>query len=110
MRKPWGNYFNLVTGGEWLLKKITVDPNEMISLQLHGHRDEIWIIVEGKGLAQLGDYKFPIKPFEVVRVSKNKKHRIINNTEDPLVLIELQYGDIIDEDDVKRFDDKYGRE
>lgn len=107
--KPWGSYINLLQEPNFLVKKILVDINEEISYQSHNFRDEHWILVEGNlevingtstKLLQENDYEF---------IKRKSKHRIRNIGKKTAVMIEIQFGDKIDEKDIKRYDDKYGR-
>ena len=112
MKKPWGSYKVLSKCDGYLVKTITIKPYQSISLQSHKHRDEVWTIVKGSATIDIGD--FEVSPFiiweqDTFRVERGTKHRISNDTNNDLVLVEVQFGDILDENDITRFEDKYGR-
>ena len=107
--RPWGSWEVLESSPEFCVKKITVAPESMLSLQLHNHRDEHWIFVEGEAIVTLGDNVFTKKANESVYVPCEVKHRVYNNTKKETIFIEIQTGKHLDEDDIVRFDDKYGR-
>ncbi len=90
-------------------KKICVNPHAQLSLQLHHHRAEHWIIAEGEGVVTLGDKKINVKKDDAVYIPVETKHRIQNDSSHNLTFIEVQTGDFLDEDDIERFEDIYGR-
>jgi len=109
VHRPWGFYESLEEGNSWQIKKIVVNPGASLSLQLHNHRSEHWIVVEGNAKVEVNkDIKFLSKN-ESIYVPIESKHRLSNPSEIPLVLIEVQTGDYLGEDDIVRFDDIYGR-
>ena len=107
--RPWGTWEVLEASNNYCVKKITVNPDNILSLQLHHHRNEHWIIVEGEALVTLGDDVFTRKADESVYIPQETKHRIQNNTDKDMVFIEVQTGENLDEDDIVRLEDKYGR-
>ncbi len=113
--RPWGSYTELDRGQRYRIKKITVNPGEMLSLQLHYHRSEHWVVVKGTAKVILEDNNGNLQEIyvtegESIYVPKTRKHRIINPGKIPLEIIEIQVGEYIEEDDIVRFDDKYKRE
>ncbi|ADY73997.1 mannose-1-phosphate guanylyltransferase/mannose-6-phosphate isomerase [Desulfurobacterium thermolithotrophum DSM 11699] len=113
--RPWGSYTELEKGDRYRIKRITVKPGEALSLQLHYHRSEHWIVVKGTAKVVLEDEKGELKEFfihenESIYVPKTKKHRLINPGKVPLEIIEVQVGEYVEEDDIVRFDDRYCRE
>ena len=107
--RPWGTW-EVIDGGEnFCVKKITVFPQGKLSLQLHHHRAEHWIIVKGEAVVTLGDEKFVKKANDAIYIPVETKHRIQNETSENVVFIEVQAGDSLDENDIVRFDDIYGR-
>ena len=109
VEKPWGFYKTFISEGEYLLKKIYINPGEELSEQSHNHRDEHWIIVSGK-VTILSDEKMQEKEKnDHIFIGRNTKHKIINNEEQPAVIIEVQTGVILSEDDIIRYNDKYKR-
>ncbi len=107
--RPWGFFINLYENEKFKVKKILIKPGEELSLQLHHHRDEHWICVSGEGVITLGDKELVLKRDEHVFIPKETKHRAKNSKGDPFIFIEVQVGDYFGEDDIVRFEDKYGR-
>lgn len=108
--RPWGWYDSLENKPGFQVKHIFVNPNSSISLQRHKHRSEHWTVVKGKGLITLGEEKFQLSENESVFIPKETVHRLENNSEDPVEIIEVQYGSYLGEDDIERFEDIFGRE
>ena len=108
-KKPWGSYLNLLKESNFLVKKILVDVNEEISYQSHEFRDEHWILVEGTLEVINGSSTRVLKSNDYDFIERGAKHRIKNIGTNTAVMIEVQFGDKIDENDIKRYDDKYGR-
>lgn len=106
--KPWGQYENLFSGSKFLFKKITIKPNESISHQYHNHREETWIITSGSGILELDLKKTEVKEGDRIEIKVKQLHRITSGN-DGLEFVELQYGDMISEEDIVRIEDKYGR-
>ena len=107
--RPWGTWEVLDTGDGYCVKKICVTPGNILSLQLHHYRAEHWIIVRGEALVTLGDDKIVKKANESVYIPAETKHRIQNNTQQDMEFIEIQTGENLDENDIVRFEDSYGR-
>ncbi len=107
--RPWGTWEVLEAAENFCVKKICVNPQAKLSLQLHHHRAEHWIIAFGHGVVTLGDELIDVKGDTAVYIPVETKHRIENNGDVPLVFIEVQTGDSLDEDDIVRFEDVYGR-
>ena len=93
----------------WKVKVITVKPFEKLSLQKHSFRSEHWVVVSGQAHVQIDDKKMILKENESTFIPKNSKHRLSNNIKLPLVIIEVQTGSYLGEDDIERFEDDYGR-
>ena len=91
------------------MKKIEVNVGESLSLQLHHHRSEHWIVVKGLALVEINDNKTLLRENESTYIPLGSKHRLSNSGEVPLVIIEVQSGTYLGEDDIVRFEDKYGR-
>ena len=113
--RPWGSYTELEKGDRYRIKKITVKPGEALSLQLHYHRSEHWIVVKGTAKVVLEDENGKLREYfvhenESIYVPKTTKHRLINPGKIPLEIIEVQVGEYVEEDDIVRFEDKYSRE
>ncbi len=107
--RPWGTFENLIDKAHTKVKILTVKPNEQLSLQSHEHRDEDWIIVKGNPTIFIDEKKFMAKYGNHYKIPRGSKHRIANETSEVAEIIEVQTGDGFDEDDIKRYDDIYGR-
>ena len=107
--RPWGSFTLLEEGKRYKIKKIVVKPGERLSYQLHYHRSEHWIVVEGTAKVRIGDEEFFVHENESVFVPKTTPHYLENPGKVPLVVIEVQVGEYLGEDDIVRFNDKYGR-
>ena len=108
--RPWGSFVSIEEGKTWQIKKIEVNPESSLSLQMHFHRSEHWVVVNGTAKVEIDNLEKIIGPNESVYVPLGAKHRLSNPTKLPLTLIEIQSGSYLGEDDIKRFEDKYGRE
>ena len=109
VQKPWGSYTTLEKREGYLLKRIEVLPGESLSLQSHKHRAEHWLVVSGKAEVECNNKKILLKARESTVIPKGAKHRLANPGKKLLILIEIQLGDILDENDIKRYTDLYGR-
>lgn len=107
--RPWGTWRVLDVGTRHIVKRIMVMPGKILSLQLHHHRDEHWVIVKGTAVVTVGELVVEKKENEAVFIPRETKHRIANNTEEPMEFIEIQTGDTLREDDIVRLEDSYGR-
>ena len=109
IHRPWGYYLSIEENNYWQIKKILVNPRASLSLQMHNHRSEHWIVVEGKAKVQLNEETKILSKNESIYIPIKSKHRLSNPSESPLILIEVQTGEYLGEDDIIRFDDIYGR-
>lgn len=107
--RPWGLYTVLGSGPGYKMKKIVVHPGQVLSLQMHYHRSEHWIVIGGTAKVTIGDTESMVHENEGVFVAQTTKHRIENPGRLPLEIIEVQNGSYLGEDDIVRFEDKYGR-
>jgi mannose-1-phosphate guanylyltransferase len=107
--RPWGSYTILEENPGYKVKQITVRPGAKLSLQYHHHRSEHWIVVSGTATVTIDDKVFDLAPNESTYIPKEAKHRLANNTKEPLVLIEAQVGHYLGEDDIVRLQDDYKR-
>ena len=107
--RPWGSYTILGEGPDYKIKRIVVDPGQTLSLQMHHHRSEHWVVVSGTAQVVIGDREQMVCDDESVFVPQSVKHRLHNPGKIPLVLIEVQSGRYLGEDDIVRFEDVYGR-
>jgi mannose-6-phosphate isomerase-like protein (cupin superfamily) len=108
--KPWGSYVILDKTPGHVVKKISINPNQKISLQYHNHRREEWFIVSGSGFAELGKEKTVINlpTNSSLTILEKQLHRITAN-EEGVQFIEIQHGTVVDENDIVRIEDLYGR-
>jgi mannose-1-phosphate guanylyltransferase len=109
VHRPWGTYTVIEEGTGFKIKRIEVKPGASLSLQMHRHRSEHWIVVSGTAAVVNGEREMTVRTNESTFVPAGNRHRLENRTEAPLVIIEVQSGDYLGEDDIVRFDDKYGR-
>ena len=109
VEKPWGSYQVLEEGTHYLLKKIIVNTGGKLSLQSHQHRSEHWIIAEGEAVVTINDEIKILKENKTIFIPRKSKHRLANESAKKLIIIELWYGDILDENDIERFEDIYER-
>src|SRR5208337_1732055 len=108
-RRPWGFFENLTDTDNHKVKRITVYPGKRLSLQSHDRRDEHWFIIEGDALFTCNGRVEKIKIGQSVDISRCESHRIENVGAGNLVFIEIQTGEYFGEDDIKRFEDDFGR-
>ncbi|WP_094603841.1 Alginate biosynthesis protein AlgA [Sporomusa silvacetica DSM 10669] len=109
MYRPWGSYTVLGEGTGYKMKKIMVTPGQQLSLQLHYHRSEHWIVIGGTAKVTIGEQEQMVHVNESVYIPPSTKHRLENPGRIPLEIIEVQNGSYLEEDDIVRFDDVYGR-
>lgn len=109
VHRPWGTYTVLEEGDRFKMKRIVVKPGAALSLQMHHHRSEHWIVVSGCADIVNGDKVISLQPNESTYIPAGHKHRLINPGVLDLVLIEVQCGEYLGEDDIVRFEDVYGR-
>ncbi len=107
--RPWGSYESLVTADRFQVKRITVNPGQQLSLQMHHHRAEHWIVVNGTAEVTCEDKVFMLGEDESTYIPLGHKHRLANPGHIPLEIIEVQSGTYLGEDDIVRFEDVYGR-
>lgn len=107
--RPWGSYTTLELHERFQIKRITVNPGARLSLQMHHHRHEHWVVVTGTAKVQKGEQTILLKEDEAVYIPSCTRHRLENPGVIPLELIEVQIGSYLGEDDIVRFDDEYGR-
>jgi mannose-1-phosphate guanylyltransferase/mannose-6-phosphate isomerase len=107
--RPWGSYDGIDSGERFQVKRIIVKPGASLSLQMHHHRAEHWIVVKGTARVTNGDKVFLLGENESTYIPLGSRHRLENPGKQPLELIEVQSGGYLGEDDIVRFDDVYGR-
>ena len=109
VEKPWGYYEILKSGKNYLVKKILVKPGGVLSLQSHQHRSEHWIVAKGTAEVIIDDQIRNLNENENIFIPKKSIHRISNKNESELIIIEMWYGDKLDENDIQRYEDIYKR-
>ncbi len=107
--RPWGSYTVLKESQGYKVKKVQVRPGQCLSLQRHRHRSEHWVVVKGEALVTVGEDEMVLRPNQSAYVPKGVVHRLENTTDETLEIIEVQVGDYVGEDDIERFEDRYGR-
>lgn len=108
-RRPWGAFVVLDDGPSAKVKRITVQPGQRLSYQLHHQRSEIWTVVDGVATVTIDGADHLVRIGEVIAIPSGTAHRVRNDGEDPLVFIEVQTGTYFGEDDIVRLEDDYGR-
>ena len=109
VHRPWGTYTVLEEGINFKIKRIVVNPGAKLSMQMHNHRSEHWVVVSGVATITNNEIEFTLQENQSTYIPKTQKHRLENRSEKPLAIIEVQCGDYVGEDDIVRFDDQYGR-
>lgn len=107
--RPWGAWEVLAVDSAYVVKRLTIKPGQRISLQFHRRRSENWIIAEGRARVQVGETVTTMKAGASVHVPRRVVHRLANVGRNPLVIIEVQRGTLLDERDIVRLDDDHGR-
>lgn len=108
--RPWGSYDSIDSGDRFQVKRLIVNPGATLSLQLHHHRAEHWVVVTGTAKVTRGDEVFTLSENESTYIPIGARHRIENPGKIPLHIIEVQSGTYLGEDDIVRFEDRYGRD
>jgi mannose-6-phosphate isomerase-like protein (cupin superfamily) len=108
--RPWGTWEIIAVGPNYAVKRIVVRSGQRLSLQRHAFRAEHWLIVGGFAQVTRGTEIFPLSPGEHVAIGRGDVHRIENLGTEDLVFIEVQHGERLDEDDIERLQDDYGRQ
>ena len=108
--RPWGSYDSIDFGDRFQVKRLSVNPGAVLSLQMHHHRAEHWIVVSGTARITCDDKVFLLSENESTYIPIGSKHRIENPGKVPLHIVEVQSGSYLGEDDIVRFEDNYGRQ
>ncbi|TFW01497.1 mannose-1-phosphate guanylyltransferase/mannose-6-phosphate isomerase [Oxalobacteraceae bacterium OM1] len=109
VQRPWGTYTVLEEGEGFKIKRIVVKPKASLSLQMHHHRSEHWVVVSGTAEVVNGEQTIALEQNQSTYIPAGNKHRLTNTGENELALIEVQCGSYLGEDDIVRFEDIYGR-
>lgn len=107
--RPWGSYTILEDGPQYKVKRIMVKPGQKLSMQMHHHRAEHWVVIAGTARIVNGDQEIFLEENQSTYIPKTHKHRLENPGKIPLQIIEIQTGAYLEEDDIVRFNDVYGR-
>lgn len=107
--RPWGVYTVLEEAPNFKIKRIVVNPGAKLSMQMHQHRSEHWVVVSGLAKISNGDKEIELQPNESTYIPRTHRHRLENPGKIPLQMIEVQCGEYVGEDDIVRFEDTYGR-
>ena len=109
VNKPWGSFEIISEGRKYTLKKIIVNPGGQLSLQSHQYRSEHWLIAEGNAEVVINDEIFNLKENQHIFIPQGAKHMLANRAKQILIVIEMWFGDDLDENDIKRYEDIYNR-
>jgi mannose-6-phosphate isomerase-like protein (cupin superfamily) len=109
IKKPWGGYAVLSEGKIYKVKILVVNKGHRLSLQYHHQREEYWVVLEGTATIRLGEKMYTLQSTEAFYVAKRALHRIENRHDEPLVILETQIGNYLEEDDIIRVQDDYER-
>ena len=107
--KPWGYFINLIKEENYLAKIIYVNKGQKLSLQSHEHRSEHWFVISGTARVILKDKEITLNKGQSIDIPLKAKHSLQNPYDVDLVVIEIQQGDLLSEDDIIRYEDMYGR-
>ena len=107
--RPWGWYETVSEAPGNKIKRIGVLPGQRLSLQKHAQRAEHWVVVQGTARITLDEHSFDLKIGEHCDIAQGQVHRLSNVTEQPVEIVEIQFGSYLGEDDIVRLDDDYGR-
>ncbi len=108
--RPWGNFYSIDQGGNYQVKRLHLKPGGKISLQSHQKRSEHWIVVHGRATVTNGDHVFSLEANQSTYIPAGTIHRLENREQEELIVIEVQTGPYLGEDDIKRYEDVYNRE
>jgi mannose-1-phosphate guanylyltransferase/mannose-6-phosphate isomerase len=107
--RPWGSYTVLEERANFKIKRIVVNPGAKLSMQMHKHRSEHWVVVSGVATIHNNEIEYTLQENQSTYIPQTHRHRLANNGSEPLSIIEVQCGEYVGEDDIVRFDDTYGR-
>ena len=107
--RPWGWFATVCDEAGYKVKRIHVLAGQQLSLQRHRHRAEHWIVVQGRAQVTVGERECELQVGEHVDIALGAVHRLANRTTEPLEIVEIQLGALLEEDDIERLEDAYGR-
>ena len=105
VNKRWGSFEVIKEGKKYTVKKLIVDPEGQLSLQSHEGRSEHWLVAEGKAEVIINDETYNLTENQHIFIPQGAKHRLANKGDQSLVVIEMWFGDLLDENDIKRYED-----
>ena len=105
INKRWGSYEVIKEGNKYTVKKLTVEPDGQLSLQSHEGRSEHWLVAEGKAEVVINYQTYNLTENQHIFIPQGAKHRLANRGHQTLVVIEIWFGDLLDENDIKRYED-----
>ena len=105
VNKKWGSFEVIKEGKKYTVKKLTVEPNGQLSLQSHKGRSEHWLVAEGKAEVIINDATYNLIENQHIFIPQGAKHRLANRGDQTLVVIEMWFGEFLDENDIKRYED-----
>ena len=108
-QRPWGDYVTIFKGKNFQIKIITVNPGHKLSVQKHFKRSEHWIVTHGQATVEIDEAVLTLNDNEHCHIPKEAVHSLENKSNEQLKIIELQYGTYLGEDDIVRYEDRYGR-
>ena len=109
-RRPWGSFTVIDDQRDYKVKRLSVDPGQRLSYQVHSHRAEHWTVVRGTARVTLDGIPFTLHPGDTINIPVGGAHRVENPGDDEMVFVEVQTGDYFGEDDIVRLEDDYGRD
>jgi len=110
VNKPWGSFEIINEGKKYTVKKIIVNPGGQLSLQSHKHRSEHWLIAEGNAEVVINEETFNLNENQHIFIPQGAKHRLANRGHKTLIVVEMWFGDNLDENDINRYEDIYNRD
>jgi mannose-1-phosphate guanylyltransferase/mannose-1-phosphate guanylyltransferase/mannose-6-phosphate isomerase len=110
VHRPWGYYESVDAGPGFQVKRLMVKPGHKLSLQMHHKRAEHWVVVSGTARVTRGEEVFPLERNQSTYIPVETKHRLENASAEPLLIVEVQSGEYLGEDDIVRFEDSYNRD
>ena len=107
--RPWGFYRTIAIDSGYQVKEISVNPGAKLSLQSHQHRAEHWVVAKGEAIVTNGEETKAYSVNQAIYIPKKAKHRLANESDEPVIIVEVQIGEYLGEDDIVRYDDIYNR-
>ncbi len=108
-QRPWGSWHVIDVADGYKIKRIHVNPGSRLSLQSHEHRSEHWVVIQGEATCEINGVESVVKHDESIDVPLGARHRLGNQGDEELVIVEVQLGHYTGEDDIERYEDDYGR-